>query len=54
MNEPDTFANLEQLEYIPYLDATGNICADFQGKIGVYAIFDREHLSAILVIFISV
>ncbi len=44
MNEPDTFANLEQLEYIPYLDATGNICADFQGKIGVYAIFDREQV----------
>jgi hypothetical protein len=44
MNEPDTFANLEQLEYIPYLDTTGNICADFQGKIGVYAIFDREQV----------
>ncbi|MFY7934704.1 MAG: GIY-YIG nuclease family protein, partial [Microcystis aeruginosa] len=25
MNESDTLANLEQLEYIPYLDATGNI-----------------------------
>ncbi|CCI12274.1 Similar to tr/Q8YQ40/Q8YQ40 [Microcystis aeruginosa PCC 9806] len=44
MNKPDTFANLEQLEYIPYLDATGNICADCQGKIGVYAIFDREQV----------
>ena len=44
MNESDTLANLEQLEYIPYLDATGNICADFQGKIGVYAIFDRDQV----------
>ena len=44
MNESDTLANLEQLEYIPYLDTTGNICGDFQGKIGVYAIFDREQV----------
>jgi hypothetical protein len=44
MNEPDDFPNLEQLEYIPYLDTTGNICPDFQGKIGVYAIFDQEQV----------
>jgi len=44
MNESDTFANLEQLEYIPYLDTTGNICADLQGRIGVYGIFDREQV----------
>ncbi|MFN7215051.1 GIY-YIG nuclease family protein, partial [Microcystis sp.] len=44
MNEPDTFANLQQLEYIPYLDTTGNICADLQGRIGVYGIFDREQV----------
>ncbi|MDJ0564216.1 MAG: GIY-YIG nuclease family protein [Microcystis sp. M49629_WE12] len=44
MNESDTLANLEQLEYIPYLDATGNICADLQGRIGVYGIFDREQV----------
>ena len=44
MNDPDTFANLEHLEYIPYLDTTGNICADLQGRIGVYGIFDREQV----------
>lgn len=44
MNESDAFPNLEQLEYIPYLDALGNICPDWQGKIGVYAIFDQEQV----------
>jgi hypothetical protein len=44
MNEPDAFPNLEQLEYISYLDTTGNICPDLQGKIGVYAIFDQEQI----------
>ena len=44
MNESDTFANLQQLEYIPYLDTTGNISADLQGKIAVYAIFNREQV----------
>ncbi|HEY9668300.1 MAG TPA: GIY-YIG nuclease family protein [Coleofasciculaceae cyanobacterium] len=34
--------SLTQLEYIPYLDATGNLPEELQGQIGVYAIFDQE------------
>ncbi|NEO98321.1 MAG: GIY-YIG nuclease family protein [Symploca sp. SIO2E9] len=34
--------SLTTLEYIPYLDDTGNLPEDLQKKIGVYAIFDRE------------
>lgn len=33
---------LASLEYIPYLDADGQLPAQFQGKVGVYAIFDQE------------
>ncbi|WP_017721469.1 GIY-YIG nuclease family protein [Kamptonema formosum] len=34
--------SLATLEYMPYLDAGGQIPEEFQGKIGVYAIFDAE------------
>jgi hypothetical protein len=34
--------SLNDLEYIPYLDDTGNLPEDLQGKIGIYAIFDRD------------
>ena len=34
--------SLATLEYLPYLDAAGYIDEGFQGKIGVYAIFNRE------------
>ena len=34
--------SLFTLEYLPYLDSAGYIDEGFQGKIGVYAIFDRE------------
>jgi hypothetical protein len=27
---------------VPYLESTGNVSADLEGKIGVYAIFDAE------------
>ncbi len=33
---------LASLEYIPYLDAEGQLPAQFQGKVGVYAIFDKD------------
>ncbi len=34
--------NLTNLEYIPYIDEKGELPEQFQGKIGVYAIFDCE------------
>ncbi|MBD2354576.1 GIY-YIG nuclease family protein [Tolypothrix sp. FACHB-123] len=33
---------LETLVYVPYIDENGQLPEQFQGKIGVYAIFDRE------------
>ncbi|HLO47579.1 MAG TPA: GIY-YIG nuclease family protein [Kamptonema sp.] len=34
--------SLASLEFIPYIDAEGLVPNSVQGKIGVYAIFDRE------------
>jgi len=31
-----------QLEYIPYIDASGQLSEQFQSKVGVYAILIRE------------
>ncbi|MBU7581767.1 MAG: GIY-YIG nuclease family protein [Nostoc sp. TH1S01] len=36
--------SLANLEYFPYIDTEGQIPAIFQGKIGVYAIFDNDKL----------
>lgn len=36
--------SLSSLEYIPYIDDDGQLPAQFQAKIGVYAIFDREQI----------
>ena len=33
---------LKNLEYLPYLDEKGYIVRELQGKIGAYAIFDRD------------
>lgn len=33
---------LASLDYIPYLDADGYLPRQFEGKIGTYAIFDRD------------
>lgn len=33
---------LNSLDYLPYLDDNGCLLEDLQGKIGVYAIFNRE------------
>ncbi|AFY74092.1 hypothetical protein Syn7502_02071 [Synechococcus sp. PCC 7502] len=35
-------AALTDIEFLPYLDQTGNISPDLVGKIGVYAIFDSD------------
>ncbi|MBD2205048.1 GIY-YIG nuclease family protein [Calothrix sp. FACHB-1219] len=35
---------LETLEYVTYIDEDGQLPEQFQGKIGVYAIFDQEKL----------
>lgn len=42
MTSSTDFPSLASLEYIPYLDETGNLPEYLPGKIGVYAIFDRE------------
>ncbi len=39
---PSEIPVLENLEYLPYLDDSGNIREELQKKIGVYAIFDRD------------
>ncbi len=43
MTVPTENLTLANLEYVPYLDDNGCISEEVQGKIGVYAIFDREH-----------
>lgn len=42
MTSQTDIPSLASLEYIPYIDETGNLTESLQGKIGVYAIFDRE------------
>jgi hypothetical protein len=37
-----TIPALTDLDYLPYLDGEGRLSGAFQGKIGVYAIFDRQ------------
>ena len=36
--------SLSQLEFLPYLTVEGQITADLEGKIGVYAIFDADRI----------
>ena len=43
MTTTTTIPSLASLEYIPYIDADGQLPAQFQGKVGVYAIFEREN-----------
>lgn len=38
----DTIPSLANLESVPYIDANGQLPEQFQGKVGVYAIFDRN------------
>ena len=44
MTTETTIPSLASLEYIPYIDADGQLPAQFQGKVGVYAIFERDKL----------
>jgi hypothetical protein len=39
----DTVPSLASLELIPYIDENGELPGQFQGKVGVYAICDREY-----------
>ncbi|MFB8791620.1 MAG: GIY-YIG nuclease family protein [Potamolinea sp.] len=42
MTSETQMTSLYELEYIPYLDETGNLPEQLSGKIGIYAIFDQE------------
>ena len=42
MSAQTTTPSLDSLEYFPYLNNEGSIIENIQGKIGVYAIFDRD------------
>jgi hypothetical protein len=44
MTTETTIPALASLEYIPYIDASGQLPEQFQGKVGVYAIFDRDRI----------
>lgn len=42
MTSETQIPSITALEYIPYLDDTGNLPEQLSGKIGIYAIFDQE------------
>jgi hypothetical protein len=42
MTAPTDLPSLTSGDYLPYLDKGGSIAQDWQGKIGVYAIFNSE------------
>ncbi len=42
MSTETIIPSLASLEYIPYIDTSGQIPEQFQGKVGVYAVFDRD------------
>ncbi|MDZ8134171.1 MAG: GIY-YIG nuclease family protein [Nostoc sp. DedQUE04] len=42
MASETNLSSLATLEYIPYIDDRGQLPEQFQGKIGVYAIFDQK------------
>ncbi|MBR8836737.1 MAG: GIY-YIG nuclease family protein [Stigonema ocellatum SAG 48.90 = DSM 106950] len=44
MTTETTILSLTSLEYIPYIDDSGQLPEQLQGKIGVYAIFDQEKM----------
>lgn len=41
MTVETNISSLSSLEYIPYIDDSGQLPEQFQGKIGVYAIFNQ-------------
>lgn len=44
MSAQTTIPTLDSLDYLPYLNDEGAIVEDIQGKIGIYAIFDRDKI----------
>ena len=42
MSTQTEIPSLSSLEYLPYIEETGGIDENVRGKIGVYAIFDRD------------
>ncbi|GAB4239908.1 MAG: GIY-YIG nuclease family protein [Stanieria sp.] len=44
MTSQTEISTLANLDYIAYLNEEGDLQEDFQGKIGVYAIFDQEKI----------
>lgn len=42
MTNETNSSSLDSLEYIPYIDESGNLPEQLQGKIGVYAIFNED------------
>ncbi|MUL37017.1 GIY-YIG nuclease family protein [Gloeocapsopsis dulcis] len=40
----ETKTSLTELEYIPYIDADGQLPEGFQSQVGVYAIFDSDRV----------
>jgi hypothetical protein len=44
MTSETEISSLTDLDYIPYLDETGNLPEDLQGKIGIYAIFNQDKI----------
>jgi hypothetical protein len=42
VNSMSEIPPLSELEFFPYVDQSGQLLEQFQGKIGIYAIFDQE------------
>jgi hypothetical protein len=46
MQAPPECPTLAELEHLPYIDAQGQLPAQFEGKIGVYAIYSQAQVLA--------
>ncbi len=44
MSSPTDIPNLDSLEFLPYINDTGELPIELQNQIGIYAIFDRSQL----------
>ncbi len=42
MNMPATIPALSSLDAMPYIDPQGKLPSAFQGKVGIYAVFDQQ------------
>jgi hypothetical protein len=43
MSSTSDIPSLESLEFLPYIDNAGELPANLQNRVGIYAIFDRSH-----------